>query len=294
MSTNSSASSRSGISLDALVAKAADILGPEIDHAVLKCLLSQSQILRDCVMNRPEELPGMMDEEVVILTGDDLDTIQDLSVYVNDRMELNSDVCPSGCFVLTPEDKKSYEHDSSPEIRNVFAFLKRFSNGEPIGEYIESDFDGSVSIELYPSVLPHPRSFLAEDTKGVRAPEPSTLEYLMFSKPTHGDKVKALIKIGMLVPSTAISHPHGKPQPKRRVTAKRKSHSISMWSNSYKSSSSSRYSSDSRRSTRAAKAPQIRLGSSNIGKPGQIYRGKTQKRGRSPRRKSPRGTRRRQ
>ena len=298
MSSNSS--SGSGSSLAALVTKAKEILGSEVEPAILKCLLSQSQILRDCVMNRPEELPGLMDDEVIILTGDDLETIKQLSGHVQDRMGFASDDCPSDVFILTPEDKKTYEYDSSPEIRNVFTFLKRYSNGEAIGEYIESDVDGSVSVELYPGVLPHPSSFLAEESRatGTRAPEPSTLEYLMFSKPKHSQQVRDLINIGMLVPSTSVTHPHAKPQPKRRATVTRRtSHRLSSSSSSSSRSSygvsSNRTASYGRRTTKA-RLPAIRRGSSNSGKPGQVHRGKTQKRGRSPRRLSPRGTRRRQ
>jgi len=287
MSSNSSASSASGSSMAALVAKAKEILGSEVESAILQCLLSQSQILRDCVMNRPEELPGLMDDEVIILSGAELDTIKHLSGHVQDR--IGSGDCPSDVFVLTPEDKKTYERDSSPDIRNVFAFLKRYSNGEAIGEYTVSDLDNSVSVDLYPGVLPRPSSFLAEESRaaGVRAPEPSTLEFLMFSKPKHSHQVRDLIKIGMLVPSTSTTHPHGKPQPKRRATTRRRT------SSSYRSSSSSSRSTSSRRKTTRAKTAKARvhLGSSNsMG----LYRTKGQKQGRSPRKLSPRGTRRRQ
>jgi len=139
MSSNSSASSASGSSLAELVTKAKGVLGDEVDHTALKCLLSTSQILRNCVMNHPEDLPRMMDNDVVVLTGDDLNTIKHLSKYIEERLEFNSKDCANDYFTLTPEDKRSFEEDDENAIKNVFAFLKHYSNGELVGEYIGSE-----------------------------------------------------------------------------------------------------------------------------------------------------------
>lgn len=182
---------------EALLSKAQALLEEgSVETPVLKCLLSRSKILRTAVESTPEEFTGLLENETLDIHGEALNWIFEHSEYFQHFLEVQSENgrCPDGHFILCPEEKQGMDGVNG----YVFHLLKRYEQGEPIGEYkeVEDGFD----VVWYQDV--HKAWYHASIAQSYAA----VLDYLMWVTEDPTDQIKELIECGLLVPSSTLGH----------------------------------------------------------------------------------------